>query len=290
MTELEKTLSHWHGATRLSRMLINHIRAPDYPAKLRWIRAFCRAFYKSGIPLVNANGTCLAAPWDDWLGWSLIVHAEYEPHSLALATELLRGGGVVVDVGAHIGLYTVTLSALAGVECVAIEPFGPSFSALRKNIAVNQRHGHCHLVNLAVSDQPGELQFEMVHPGNSGTNRVRQDTNMTLPSKTVAADTLENILRGTPVGHIDLLKMDIEGYEKPALEGLDFSGKWRPAHVIIEFSDYGKSLGRGGEDWLWQFFTSRGYEARQVDGSDFEPGQGCLETNLWFADSSNCAA
>ncbi len=80
------------------------------------------------------------------------------------------------------------------------------------------------------------------------------------------------------------MKIDVEGYELPILEGLDWQGSLRPRNVIIEFTDYSaRAMGNGRKSVL-EFFTARGYEGFTVDGKPLSLEQNTLEDNAWFRD------
>lgn len=87
------------------------------------------------------------------------------------------------------------------------------------------------------------------------------------------ARTLSAILEAEGVTKIDLLSIDVEGYESEVLEGLDFS-RFRPEYVVIEDS---------GTSDLEQILRTAGYELvavleRRAYTRDllFKDGGGCL--------------
>jgi FkbM family methyltransferase len=128
-----------------------------------------------------------------------------------------RPGDTVLDIGAHIGFYTLLLAKLVGPSgrVFAFEPIPDTFRILSENVHLNHFE-HVTLVNRAVLDRPGcfnvRITDEELLPGSvplshdTGTREVE-----------VEAVRLDDALRGA--GPIRLVKMDVEGAEEHVLCG-----------------------------------------------------------------------
>jgi hypothetical protein len=78
-----------------------------------------------------------------------------------------------------------------------------------------------------------------------------------------------------------LLKIDVEGHEFQVLQGLDWSGGFRPENVILV-------IDRGGfhdAPQAMAFLRERGYTPCTVDGSPLDGESNPPEQNVWFQDS-----
>ncbi|NMF56632.1 hypothetical protein [Pseudanabaena yagii] len=63
---------------------------------------------------------------------------------------------------------------------------------------------------------------------------------------------------------------------------MDWGSHLRPQHIIIEFTDYSaRSQGEGRKSIL-DFFVSRGYQGKTIDGKDLD--KAILEDNAYFRD------
>jgi len=82
----------------------------------------------------------------------------------------------------------------------------------------------------------------------------------------------------------DFKTIDVEGYELPILEGIDWQSSLRPQNVIIEFTDYSSRFMGSGRKTLLEFFTAQGYEAFTVNCKPLSLEQNLLEDNAWFRD------
>lgn len=122
---------------------------------------------------------------------------------------LLKPGFRVVDIGANIGYYCLLFFKGIGEngKVVAIEPSPENLRELRLNVERNNLNGKVDIIASAVGDQTDVVGLQ------SGLNSGIT-TDAEAPYR-VPVDTLDNIVRET----VDLVKMDIEGYEALALKG-----------------------------------------------------------------------
>jgi FkbM family methyltransferase len=137
----------------------------------------------------------------------------YEREETSLCRRLLRPGDVFVDVGAHIGWFSILAGLIVGVagRVHAIEPFPATFARLRDNVA---RTGLTNLVPwpVAAGDRVGSARVHLQPHGDSGSTTAVDDRGVAVPK--VPVDELVD--DGRPVR---LLKIDVEGFEPAVLEG-----------------------------------------------------------------------
>lgn len=176
----------------------------------------------------------------------LAVRGVYEPLETQIACGLIPQGGVVVDIGANIGYYTLLAARAVGAtgQVYAFEPEPENFSLLVKNLRLNG-YAHVQAQNAAVSDATGTLKL-FVSSENKGDHRVYDAGNEKRPSVTVRVFRLDDYF-ADDIPQIDLLKMDIQGAEGRALEGMRGVLLSRPPRAILtEFWPLG--LRRAGSD------------------------------------------
>ena len=158
----------------------------------------------------------------------------YEDVMLWRALKQVKNG-FYVDVGANDPKFDSVTQAFyeRGWRGINIEPAQDFYDALCRERPRD--------INLpyAVGAAEGELTFyEVPETGISSAvasavyeNRFLD--NRTVIEKKVPVTTLNKILVEYVHGEIHFLKIDVEGYEKPVLEGLDLS-KWRPWVLVVE--------------------------------------------------------
>jgi FkbM family methyltransferase len=153
-------------------------------------------------------------------------------------------GDTVVDVGAGSGTDTLVFSRLVGDggKVIAIEAQPSTFDLLKRTCSVS-RLTNVTCVNTAVADRRGTARIEcgpiangnrLVQPGENGE------------SVEVSADSLDAILEPLASGRIDYLKMNIEGAERLALDGMSRTLS-RTSHIMVSCHDFIASA--TGNDW-----------------------------------------
>lgn len=142
-----------------------------------------------------------------------------EPFTTSLFRRAVRPGTVVVDIGAFLGQYTLLAARQAGPtgRVYAFEPDPRNFAYLIKNIERNGFADRAGAISQAISDRSGELILYLDPEVGSGSSLVfRRRRNA--GSATVPVVTLDEFL-GDAIPP-DLIKLDIEGGECRALDGM----------------------------------------------------------------------
>jgi len=149
---------------------------------------------------------------------------------------VLRPGDVLLDGGAHVGLYTIlgALSVGSLGKVIAFEPHPTNIESLKRNVELNRLGLGVVIEQMALTSQCGTANF---HWSPSLTTHGRllgdpaSDSNVT-PVRTVAFD--EYLLdKG---GQVDVIKLDLEGGEFQALQGMSRTVS-RARCLILEVND-----------------------------------------------------
>lgn len=175
----------------------------------RWSEIF--AFHHAGLERQLAR--VVAPPWWHWLGepnepgmWTSIhVDDEYRLRQLELA------GGVMLDVGAHVGTFAAAAIDRGAVLIHCYEPSPPAFICLRQNA---DRLGRVVAFHAAVGG--GWARSRVVPSSEATSNTVVTDAAGDV--WTVGLDTaIDRAAADSADGRVRLLKLDCEGGEWPAL-------------------------------------------------------------------------
>jgi FkbM family methyltransferase len=166
-----------------------------------------------------------------WYYWG---YERYEPGVARLLTSLARERRVVVEAGANIGYYTLLMATTqpAGGAVHAFEPRPEVFARLAENIALNGLTS-VRLNDAAVSDAAGRATLYLPDSGNremASLDRTFAPATQSVDVRTVRLDTYcaSNRLA------VDLLKLDVEGAEVRALEGLGSVLRERWPDIVCE--------------------------------------------------------
>lgn len=150
---------------------------------------------------------------------------------------LPRQGELVVDVGAHIGTYTLR-AAKAGADVVAFEPNPDSYRLLCENVKLNGfRHVSCRNVALGSETGVAQLIVPDVYLGRAWTSVGAQDSK----GISVRLTRLDDEIPESPARPIDWLKVDVEGFELEVLKGAT-GLLHRTKRIIIEITHGNESL------------------------------------------------
>lgn len=153
----------------------------------------------------------------------------WESNQLCLYIELIGDSGVFVDIGANIGINSIFASKVGtNSRVLAIEASPVNFAILTRNIARNC-DARVAAAHMAIADHDGRLSFV-----GSGTN-AHIDLQSEAAATTVDCRTLDSLYAARSLSHVDLIKIDVEGYTDLVLSHADNALKVT-RHAIIEFS------------------------------------------------------
>ena len=142
-----------------------------------------------------------------------------------------QAGWVVVDVGAHQGLFTLDCARRAGPtgRVISVEPFPFNRALLERNVAAN-RLDHVEISPFAAAEAKETKTF-YVTPYSMGWQSLVFTGEGRVPTQ-VEADRLDAILAAHGVEKVDLLKVDVEGAWRLVFAGAPALLSRRPRIVM----------------------------------------------------------
>lgn len=165
------------------------------------------------------------------------MSGSYEKETVELFEKLVGEGMTIVDVGAHIGYFTLLSARLVGPtgKVYAFEPESANMATLTKNVELNSFR-NLVLVPMAVSDTKGSALLQ-ISKKISVYHSLMPTPYASGRTVTVATTTLDDFFEQEGWPEIHLIKMDIEGGEPHALEGMKRLVARSPAlRLIIEYN------------------------------------------------------
>jgi FkbM family methyltransferase len=206
---------------------------------------------------VSLNGFQFRAPSLDRLT-SLWLHklGLLGKEEFAFLSQVVRPGMTIVEVGANQGIYTLFLSRLAApARIFAFEPEPFAYKQLLENVRINDvTNVVCQ--QLAIAD---ENKSFILRPGslNTGDNRIMITTDAGSEDILVEATTLDDLF---PNERIDLIKMDVQGFELHALEGARAVLHRREEIILLlEYWPYGLYQSGSSPSRLLSFLNDNGF-------------------------------
>lgn len=162
--------------------------------------------------------------------WGVALMPGYEGPEIQFLADGLKEGSTLIDIGANVGLYGLSLAPKVGPtgKVIAIEADPVAQGRVSENARLNA-WSQVSVVMAAAGDRDGEARFAAKQ--NFAHSKVTPDGDVIVPMRT-----LIGILADHGVTAIDALKIDVEGYEDQVL--LPFFEQAPKAHwpkrVVIE--------------------------------------------------------
>lgn len=158
----------------------------------------------------------------------------FEHETSRVFYDLAARARVVLDIGAHTGLYTLlACAANPRAHVVAFEPVPELFRRLAAQVKLNGWEQRCRLLDRAVSDESGSAQLHLPHgalPTSASLNLegFRGCDGALIP---VELTTVDAVCADEET--VDLVKIDVEGFEDAVLRGMQRTlSRFRPAIVV----------------------------------------------------------
>jgi FkbM family methyltransferase len=212
---------------------------PLYAAVLFLSSIYVRAFGSLTPPCVRISGVRFLCVMPDLIQRYIYLFHVWEPGITALIKRRVRTGDTFVDVGAHIGYYTLLAAQLVGTagRVIAIEASPRNFALLSNNLALNQWPNQVRALNIAATYGCETLDVYAGPDQNLGMTctspRVRYPR-----QATIAAADLATILEREGILDARMIKIDVEGHEEIILRDINSLLRVcrKDAEFIIELS------------------------------------------------------
>lgn len=204
--------------------------------------------------LLLPEGTLILNRDDPIVSGALALGA-YERETLDRWRELIRDGTTVLDVGANIGTYTlIAAHRNPSGRVLAIEPSSENAAILEQMVRSNAFQNVTVIRSAAgATSSRGLLHLES---DNKGLHSLIPSSTAT-GSEEVSVRPVDELLGEAGVQRVDLIKIDVEGYESKVVAGM--SRVLERDHPAIIFEFMPQWIVRAGDDPLALLETLRNY-------------------------------
>jgi FkbM family methyltransferase len=231
-------------------------RLPRPLRRHRLMTAWMRLTGESPLQLVRIRGDAFAyADMSDGFLRLIPIDGGYDADFFRIADRLLAGGGDFLDVGANYGLLSFGLAAKLAdrVRFHVFEPIPRLIAAIEQSRALYPAM-QASVNRTAVGDHDGEVCFAVAE-AQTGASHIDPAGELRTP-----VVKLDSYLAQHGLSDVALLKIDVEGYELPALRGA-VEALGRRSIKAIYFEYFEKYLVRVGPPAeLIGFLDRTGYE------------------------------
>lgn len=162
--------------------------------------------------------------------WSRPVDMDSE--AFPVLRQLLRRGGVFVDVGAYSGLWSLyACRSTPGMTAIAFEPNPLSAANMLRNVMANRMSDRIRVVTSAVGDRPGPAVLRI--PVDNSRAALTETSGFGVGVQVV---TLDDEVR--EVTAVSVVKIDVEGIESAVIDGAhDLLARTGRPPLIVEVLD-----------------------------------------------------
>jgi FkbM family methyltransferase len=220
---------------RLLRTLPVGLRGKSHLARF----ALRRWLDKKDVRIIDRFGFRYIVPsLREPIGFYLLIDGVYEADLVRLVTSQLELGGVFLDVGANIGTFTVPAATAVGPHGVvlAVEASPRMRHYLATNIELNQC-GNVIQEQCVASDHEGTCHFYEAPLEQFGMGSVGPQFGVA--PLILRAATLDSLAEQHHLDRVDVIKIDVEGYEAAVFRGAqDILHATNPPLIVFEFCDW----------------------------------------------------
>ncbi len=201
---------------------------------------------------------------DTAVSQELLLSGTWEEFETNLFKKNIKHNDIVIDIGAHIGYYTLIAARLVGKKgrVYAFEPNPDTFQILKKNVKEND-YKNVVLVNKAISDKDTEAKL-FLNKSNTGDHRLydSRDNRKFIDVSTISLDSYFK----DKDKKIDLIKMDIQGSEVKAFKGgLKTIRKNKYIKIITEVWPMGINLSGNTINQYVDMLTNENFKFYEID-------------------------
>lgn len=210
------------------------------------------------------NGVRLKADISDYIGYCL--YFGFKDEALEKLIKLAQPGNVVLDIGTNIGSTLLQFAKKIGEngKVYGFEPDAQNYNACLVNINLNSLH-NVEVFNIGLGDETGTFTLVVDTETNRGGNRISLSNENNKNNSKIHVERLDDWIKDKNLSRIDLIKIDVEGFELNVLKGAEETIKKHTPVLFIELDDNNlKAVGNSASE-LIKFLENLGYSVTKAE-------------------------
>lgn len=211
------------------------------------------------------NFSIFISPKNGFIDEHIYLYGTYEPHILDLIAKYLKKGDVFVDVGANIGQHSMFAASIVGNsgKVYSFEPIPYIYNQLLDSVKINHFESIVDAYNIALGEE-GKTETLHIETNNVGGSSIIG------PHGKDNKEIIINIKKGDAmlgnIKHINMVKIDVEGYEYEVLAGMQKTLAIHKPIIILEFSgQLYFSRGNNNGDKIISLLENIGYALYDIE-------------------------
>lgn len=215
--------------------------------------------YKNGsIRKFNYKGINLKVDINDYVGHYL--YFGFEDIGQQKLIDLAGEGNTVLDIGTNVGSTLLQFAQKVGKKgkVFGFEPDKINFEVCQKNISLNDFE-NIEVAKIGLGNENKEFEMVVDTESNRGGNRIQFEVEKGKVSSKITVRKLDDWIKDKPISQIDLIKIDVEGFELKVLQGgIETIKKHKPM-FFIELDDNNLKAVNDSAKELVSFLNELGY-------------------------------
>lgn len=249
-------------------------KLPRFFRRHRLMTAWMKMTGESPLQLVRIRDNHFGyADMSDGFLRLIVIDQGFEHEFFRIADAFLANGGVFLDVGANFGLLSFGLAGVHGsaIDFHLFEPNPTLLDVIDRTRAFYPQM-RCTITPVAVSDAPGTACFS-IDPGQTGVSHI--DENGQFQVQTIR---LDDYLDDKAIARVELMKIDIEGYELFAFRGAAKSLQSRRIRAVYYEYQEPNLIRVGPPHEVIDFLSAQGFVTCLCRTHDFIEGRSATHT------------
>lgn len=205
---------------------------------------------------------------NDYMDWLLYFHSDSD--SSAPVLEYIKESDIVLDIGGNIGQTALFMAKKTGSKgrVVSFEPVPATYKRFITNLELNPEIRNLTVENIALGDTHEKLKMLAETGGNSGQNRVLSQNNTDANVVEVEVMPLSSYLMNKPLPRINVVKIDVEGFEHHVLKGAAGVFKEHRPILYIELSENNLRQQGTSANEVVRFLNELSYRVTDVNSGE----------------------
>jgi len=159
---------------------------------------------------------------NEYVQSQLYLFGAFEPATVKVLKRLVKSGDTVLDIGANVGYISLVLAKCVGNsgKVFSFEPDSKNFASLKRNLALN---ADCNIEPIAKAVSDSHQPIRLYHAKfdfNAGAHSMLPSEKHSSDFVEIEATTIDEFVTSHGLKKIDVIKIDIEGAEMKAFNGM----------------------------------------------------------------------
>lgn len=243
-----------------------------------------------------ANGVNMKLDPGDLVSLTILRTRAWQPEIWDSLNTRLGPGAVLIDVGAHIGIFTLQGAARVGPtgKVIAFEPNPETLVQLRSNIAASNEGSIVTVEPIACTDKDQQLTLYADRGSNTGASSLSEKNaeafDVAPKPYSVRGRPIDDVVNELGLTRVDAIKIDVEGAEVGVLRGAAKTLEKFHPKVVIEIDERQLAAFDTKPSDVTGLLTAAGYKSsRRLDDTDWEFYCLCPENTMPSVRTANVA-